>query len=98
MTYHVYILTNEQRTLYTGVTSNLISRIEQHNLGIGSKFAQRHKTNKLVYAEEASTRMEAVEREKQIKHWRRSKKIDLIESINPNWLDLIHIGGTNTGA
>jgi len=89
-TYHVYILSNENRTLYTGVTSNLTLRLEQHRLGIGSKFASKHHTDKLVFAEEAPTMMEAVEREKQIKRWRRSKKIFLIESINPKWNDLIY--------
>ena len=91
MPYHVYILTNDKRTLYTGVTSNLSARLEQRLLGVGSKFAKKHGTNRLVFAEEAPTRMEAVEREKQIKRWRRGKKIFLIETINPDWSDLAYL-------
>ena len=91
MAYHVYILTNDRRTLYTGVTSNLAARLEQHLLGGGSNFARQHGTNQLVFAEEAPTRMEIVEREKQIKRWCRGKKIALIETINPSWSDLTYL-------
>ena len=88
MPYHVYILASHRRTLYTGITSNLGLRLSQHAEGLGSKFAAKYNVNRLVLAEEAPSRMEAVEREKQIKRWRREKKISLIESINPHWIDM----------
>jgi putative endonuclease len=88
MPYHVYILASHRKTLYTGVTSNLTHRLSQHAEGRGSQFAAKYNVNRLVFAEEASTRMEAVAREKQIKRWRREKKLSLIESINPHWVDL----------
>ena len=88
MAYHVYILASRQRTLYTGVTSNLGLRLSQHAEGHGSKFAKKYNANRLVFAEEAVSRMEAVGREKQTKRWRREKKIALIESVNPKWVDM----------
>ena len=88
MQYHVYILASHRKTLYTGVTSNLTRRLSQHAEGRGSQFAAKYNVNRLVFAEEAPTRMEAVAREKQIKRWRREKKLALIESINPQWVDL----------
>lgn len=88
MIYHVYILANHRKTLYTGVTSNLDSRLAQHIRGNGSSFTARYKTTRLVYAEQTTSVMDALERERQIKRWRREKKIALIESINPHWIDL----------
>jgi putative endonuclease len=88
MPYHVYILASHRKTLYTGVTSNITHRLSQHALGMGSKFVSKYNVHRLVFTEEAPTRMEAVGREKQIKRWRREKKIALIESINPHWIDL----------
>jgi putative endonuclease len=88
MAFNVYIIASRSRTLYTGVTSNLNRRLAQHSSGKGSKFAAKYKINRLVYAEYAPSAAVAIEREKQIKRWRRSKKIALIESINPTWTDL----------
>ena len=88
MAFHVYILAGHRRTLYTGVTSNLNFRLEQHRQGRGSRFTSRYIITRLVYAEQAESAIQAIEREKQIKRWRRQKKIDLIESINPRWVDL----------
>jgi putative endonuclease len=87
-TYFIYIMTNHKRTLYTGVTGDLAGRVSQHREGTGSKFTSKYKINQLVYYEEFSNIEEAILREKQIKGWLREKKIELIESSNPNWQDL----------
>ena len=86
----VYILTNKNNSaLYTGVTSNLKDRIEQHK---GRKhpesFSARYNCNKLVYYEVYDSIVEAIEREKIIKGGSRKKKLDLIDSTNPGWTDL----------
>ena len=88
-TYCVYIMTNKlNSTLYTGVTNNLLRRVHEHKSGMGSKFTHRYKTNKLVYYEITNDVEAAIMREKQIKDGSRQKKIDLVNSINPGWLDL----------
>jgi putative endonuclease len=81
-------MTNNSRTLYTGVTGDLEGRIWQHKQSKGSVFTSRYKITQLVYYESYSDVMEAIAREKQIKGWLRVKKIALVESINPNWEDL----------
>ena len=86
--YCVYIMTNRSRTRYTGVTSNLERRVYEHKCGRGSTFTSKYSITILVYYECGSDVREAIAREKQIKGWRRSKKIDLIESMNPGWKDL----------
>lgn len=86
--YFVYIMTNNSRTLYTGITGDLAARIWQHKQGKGSVFTSRYKITQLVYYEPYSDVMEAITREKQIKGWLRVKKIALVESINPDWDDL----------
>ena len=89
-TYQVYILTNKNRTvLYTGVTSNLKLRVEQHKLKINSKsFTARYNVDELVYYEQYFDIGEAIAREKQIKAGSRQKKLDLINGLNPEWRDL----------
>ncbi|MEE1148076.1 MAG: GIY-YIG nuclease family protein [Alistipes sp.] len=85
----VYILTNSNNTtLYTGVTSNLDERLNLHVNNTVCTFSSRYHTHKLVYVERHSTMMSAITREKQIKSWSRKRKIALIESINPRWMDL----------
>jgi len=87
--YCVYILTNRHNTtLYTGVTNNLFRRLLEHRSGEGSKFANRYNLTKLVYYEVTNDINAAITREKQIKAGPRQKKIDLINSINPDWKDL----------
>ena len=87
--YCVYILTNRHNTtLYTGVTNNLFRRLLEHKSGEGSKFAYRYNLTKLVYYEVTDDINAAITREKQIKAGSRLKKIDLINSINPDWIDL----------
>ena len=86
--YYVYILTNRSKTLYTGVTNNLLRRVYEHKQKFIPGFTQKYNINRLVYYEETSDATEAIAREKQIKGWVRAKKIALIESRNPEWLDL----------
>ncbi len=89
-TYQVYILTNKHRTvLYTGVTSNLKLRVEQHKLKTNQKsFTARYNVDELVYYEQFFDIGEAIAREKQIKAGSRQKKLDLINGFNPEWKDL----------
>lgn len=86
--YYVYIMTNNSRTLYTGVTNNLERRVFEHKNHSIKGFTAKYKIAKLVYFEETNDVLAAIEREKQIKGWLRCKKIALIESINPSWQDL----------
>jgi putative endonuclease len=86
----VYIMTNRHRTvLYTGVTSDLDRRVLQHKAGVHpAGFTRRYNIDRLVYYELANDIRSAIAREKQIKRWRREKKVMLIESMNPEWRDL----------
>jgi putative endonuclease len=86
--YYVYIMTNKSKTLYTGVTNDLIRRVYEHKHKLIPGFTQKYNITKLVYYEETSDVYSAIAREKQIKGWLREKKINLIESMNPNWVDL----------
>lgn len=86
----VYIVTNKYHTvLYTGVTSDLISRVIKHREKLyPHSFSVRYNTTKLVYYQNFSSVEEAIDKEKQIKAGSRQKKLDLIELINPDWRDL----------
>lgn len=86
----VYILTNKHHTvLYTGVTSDLLSRmIEHREKHYPSSFTARYNISKLVYFEVIGSIEEAIGREKQVKKYSRKKKIELIEKINPEWRDM----------
>ena len=86
--FYVYILASRQGTLYTGVTNDLMFRLHQHREGTGSAFTAKYRSRKLVYFEDADTAGVAITREKQIKGWRREKKVALIEAMNPGWKDL----------
>ena len=87
--YYVYILTNKYNTVvYTGVTNNLERRLYEHNNHLVDGFTKRYNLNKLVYFEITNDVNSAIEREKQIKGWKREKKNMLIESVNPQWNDL----------
>lgn len=95
----VYIMTNKPRgVLYTGVTSNLEKRVYQHKHSINTGFTSKYKLNKLVYFENTNDIRVALQREKQIKNWRRSWKIELIESKNPKWKDLIGDDSPDSGS
>jgi putative endonuclease len=85
----VYILASGPGgTLYVGVTNNLIRRVFEHRNGMVPGFTKRYGVKRLVYFEEHATAPLAIQREKNIKHWRREWKIDLIVSVNPDWRDL----------
>ena len=87
--YWVYILTNQPKgILYIGVTGGLDDRMERHVAGKGSKFTARYHLKRLVYFEEFQYVNDAIKREKQLKRWHRQWKINLIESVNPDWKDL----------
>ncbi len=90
MNYYVYILTNKNHTvLYTGVTSDLVRRVYEHKNHLDkNSFTAKYKVTKLVYFEETSDVKAAIEREKQIKSWSRSRKTGLIFELNPGWVDL----------
>ncbi len=86
----VYILTNRKnRVLYTGVTNDIVRRTYEHRTKQVDGFAEKYNAFKLVYFEETSSTESAIAREKQIKGWSRAKKIELIESVNPEWRDLM---------
>jgi len=86
--YYVYIMTNGSRTLYTGVTDNLIRRVYEHKNKLVEGFTQKYNITKLVHYEITSDVQAAIHRERQIKGWLRKKKIALIEAANPEWKDL----------
>ena len=90
MSYYVYILTNtNNRVLYTGMTNDLVRRMYEHKHHLDkSSFTAQYNVDKLVYFEETSSNRAAIEREKQIKDWNRKRKNKLIETKNPNWVDL----------
>ena len=85
----VYIMANRAHgVLYIGVTADITARAHQHNSGQGSRFCARYGINRLILVEQYPTIEEAITREKQLKHWERAWKIELIEASNPEWADL----------
>ncbi len=86
--YYVYIMTNNSRTLYTGVTDDLVRRVYEHRNKLIEGFTRKYNIARLVYYEITSDVRAAIQREKQIKGWLRKKKIALIEAANPEWKDL----------
>jgi putative endonuclease len=87
-TYYVYIMSSRRRTLYTGVTNDLERRVYEHRNKLIDGFTKRYNVTQLVYFESTTDVLAAIGREKQIKGWSRSKKIALIQSMNPTWKDL----------
>ena len=89
MNYYVYIITNKHNTvLYIGVTNDIVRRIYEHKNGLLEGFSKKYNLYKLVYVEEYNNINDAISREKQLKGWKRERKNKLIESINPNWIEL----------
>ena len=87
--FFVYILASKRNgTLYTGVTGNLARRIYEHKNGLVEGFTKEHGVHRLVYCERHSGPRQAIEREKQIKKWKRKWKLRLIEEESPDWDDL----------
>jgi putative endonuclease len=86
--FYVYIMASFTGVLYIGMTNDLERRVSEHKQKLVPGLSAKYNTNKLVYYEVAGDARTAIEREKQLKGWLRSKKITLIESVNPKWLDL----------
>ncbi|MGD1040825.1 MAG: GIY-YIG nuclease family protein [Dehalococcoidales bacterium] len=87
--YYVYILASKPYgTLYTGVSSNIPSRTWQHKNDLVEGFTKRYHVHRLVWYEQTKSIESAINKEKQIKKWRRRWKLDLIEKMNPDWKDL----------
>lgn len=84
---YVYILASINRVLYIGSTDDPRRRVHEHKHGRGNAFTARYRVNKLVYYEEAESRSAAVRREMAMKRWPRARKIELIESVNPGWVE-----------
>jgi putative endonuclease len=89
MSYWVYILASKPfGTLYVGVTNDVVRRAYEHREGLMDGFTKQHGVKMLVYYEEHATALEAIQREKNIKHWPRAWKVDLVRKMNPEWRDL----------
>jgi putative endonuclease len=86
-TYYLYILASKTRAIYIGVTGFLMDRVLRHRAGKGRAFTRRYRVHRLVYFQSFQNAGDAVAREKQIKKWRREKKVALIEERNPAWED-----------
>ena len=86
--YYIYIMANRSRTLYVGMTNNLERRVFEHRNHLIDGFTKKYRITRLVYFEETSNVESAIFREKQIKSWRRDKKLNLIGAVNPAWDDL----------
>ena len=86
--YFVYIMSSFTRTLYIGVTNDLERRVFEHKSHVIDGFTKKYQVTRLVYVEECGEMGEAIAREKELKGWRRDKKMALIEAANPNWEDL----------
>jgi len=86
--YYVYIVSNQSRTLYIGFTNDIRKRVRQHKTGLVEGFTHRYKIDTLVYVESFGDVFSAIAREKQIKRWRRDKKLRLIAQSNADWRDL----------
>ena len=90
MTYYVYILANATNVaIYTGVTNDLVRRVYEHKTHADpNSFTAKYNVNRLVYFEQTTDVRAALEREKQIKSWKRARKNALVETMNPKWEDL----------
>lgn len=86
--YFLYILGSRTETLYIGTTNDLETRTLQHKQKIHAGFTEKYSVDRLLYYEETNDVKTALAREKQLKSWRRQKKIDLVEKNNPKWVDL----------
>ena len=86
--YYVYIVASRSRTLYAGITNNLERRVYEHKNKLVPGFTAQYNIDRLVYFEQTIDVTSAIAREKEIKAWRREKKVALIERVNPVWRDL----------
>lgn len=85
---YVYIMSSESGTLYVGFTGDIRHRAGQHKEKRVEGFSRRYGVDRLIYFEEFGDKSAALRREKQIKGWRREKKVDLVSTMNPGWRDL----------
>ncbi len=89
MAYYVYLLASKKYgTLYIGVTNNIVRRIHEHKSKVVAGFSKRYSVDRLVWFEIYDDPVTAIEREKELKKWRREWKVRLIEEQNPQWIDL----------
>jgi putative endonuclease len=86
--YYVYIVSSKSKTLYIGVTNDIVRRVYEHKNKLADGFTKKYNINKLTYFEETENVNSAIAREKELKGWKRFKKIRLIEASNPKWRDL----------
>ena len=86
--YYVYIIAGKSGTLYVGITSNIKKRVYEHKNRLIPGFTDKYGIDRLLYFEAMTDVSSAIKREKQIKAWRREKKVKLIDSLNPQWKDL----------
>ncbi|OHB55398.1 MAG: endonuclease [Planctomycetes bacterium RBG_13_44_8b] len=89
-TFYVYIMASKTGTLYVGMTNNIERRVFEHKNHLVPGFTDKYKVERLLYVETTNDPLSAITREKQIKAWRREKKVSLIDSTNPQWNDLSH--------
>ena len=87
-TYYVYFMASRSRVIYTGVTNDLARRVDEHKRSLTPGFTSRYHITRLVYFEDFGHVRDAIAREKQLKGWVRSRKIELIEEKNRTWEDL----------
>ena len=88
-TYHVYIMASQRNgTLYIGVTNELVRRVYEHRNSLLTGFTKTYNVHMLVYYEQTNDISAAIDREKNMKKWRRKWKLKLIEEFNPDWKDL----------
>lgn len=76
--YHVYLIECEDASIYTGITTDLARRFEEHKQGKGGHYTRAHRVKRILYSEEFANRSEASKREAEIKGWRREKKMELV--------------------
>ena len=86
--YYTYIMTSESGTLYIGMTNDIKTRVYQHKKHLIPGFTDKYNVDRLLYFEITSDPTSAIRREKQLKKWRREKKVALVDSQNPDWDDL----------
>lgn len=86
--FYTYIVASRSRVLYLGVTGDMERRVIQHKMGAPRGFTARYKCDRLVWFERHTLPSAAIAREKELKHWRKARKIELIERDNPSWADL----------
>jgi len=87
-TFYIYIMASKSGTLHVGMTNNIKRRVLEHKNHLAPGFTDKYSIDRLLYVENFANPASAINREKQIKAWRREKKVKLIDSQNPAWNDL----------